>query len=642
MKTALIVDDNAEALYLLKCILAADGFRILEARNGKEALERAAGADLDLVVSDILMPVMDGFSLCRSLKNDPRLRSVPFVFYTATYIDKRDEDFALSLGADLFLVKPAEPDVLLGRIKGLLRQPRGPDKPVPTLSEAPFLEQYNQVLIHKLEDKVAQLERANQELMIKEFALQSSTSGILITDGADRITYINPAMLRLTGRVPAAVLGHAIPPLFAVPTEVVDWLASTAGPKDFRLAATAESPTETWLRLESQLVRDHQGKVHGRMVFGSDITGERRLRQELSRIQRLEALSLFAAGVAHDFNNLLMGIFSGLELGTPIKEIGSEAEANRAMALAAFERARELTRRLLTFSKHSGGDRHPVDLRSLLDECLSLSLSGSAITCERRYPDTPAIANVDPGQIAQVFGNLIVNARQAMGDKGAMLVRIAGAPDAIVVGITDNGPGIPEDILPNIFEPYFTTKVEGTGLGLATSQAIIHEHGGRISVRSRPDAGATFEIILPGLPDETPLPVLGPAPRTRSAGMGRILVMDDQLPIQALLVRGLGKQGYTVTVASDGDEALREFRRARDDGREFDLLLFDITIRGGMGGVETIQRIHALKPNVLAIAMTGYADDEVVRDLKQNGFAQVIAKPFLLHELFATIQAVLP
>jgi CheY-like chemotaxis protein/nitrogen-specific signal transduction histidine kinase len=655
MGLALIVDDHVEGLYLLRCLLEPEGFEVIEARNGREALGQAKGRAFDLVVSDILMPVMDGFSLCRVWKADPELRRVPFVFYTATYVDKRDEDLALSLGADLFLVKPTEPAVFQQRVRALLAEQRdGKLQAKPeTATEAPFLQQYNEVLIHKLEDKLQELERASQSLRIKDFALASSPSGIVLTRMDGQVTYANPAILLMAGRPSNEVLERPIRSLFAAGAAFDAWLAreEKGAPVEMQLAPRPDASSGTWLRVEKHTITDEAHMPLGLMFSCADVTEERTLRYELARIQRLEALSLFAAGVAHDFNNLLMAIFAGLELEGTRNTSAEAREENRAMALAAFERARDLTRRLLTFAKHSTAERRPTDLRQLLDESLLLGLSGSGVDCQKRYCHEAAVAAVDPGQMAQVFSNLIVNARQAMKDQGTLIASVSlcslpatdarGTLPAVKVSIADNGPGIPLEILPNIFEPYFTTKREGSGLGLATSHAIMHEHGGQISVSSQPGKGARFELAIPAVRTEQAPPVIA-APRQLEVRSGRVLVMDDQAAIQSLLRQGLERIGYSVVIVSNGEQALLEFRRANAEGRPFDLFLLDITIRGGMGGLETLAELRRLTPKVLAIATTGYAAEAAVSELQRRGFARVITKPFLLHELYATIKAVLP
>jgi signal transduction histidine kinase/DNA-binding response OmpR family regulator len=654
MKTALVVDDHPEGIYLLRCLLAADGFSVLEAHNGREALSIAETQNVDVVISDILMPVMDGFSLCRAWRADLRLRAIPFIVYTATYVDKRDEDLALSLGADLFLVKPTEPTVLMARVREVIarRSEHPASQGQPSIEEAPFLQQYSQVLVHKLEDKLTELEKANQALRLKDFALASSSSGILFTGPGGEVSYANPAILRMLDKAADAVLGEPVNALFALHLPFEEWFASRdpQGSPEMQLAAPVDAPRPIWVRVEKHTITNEDHTPLGTMLSCADVTEERRLRQELARVQRLESLSLFAAGVAHDFNNLLMGIFAGLDLDPQIVLTDKDREAHRALARAAFDRARDLTQRLLTFAKRGTAARKATDLRQLLDDSMLLALSGSSIRCDKRYSRTPAIALVDPGQMAQVLSNLLVNARQALNDQGVITVSVAvedgpsesaDRPARVVrMTVADNGPGISPDIIEQIFEPYFTTKKDGSGLGLATSNAIVTEHGGRISVRSRPGKGAIFEVVIPAADSQVaPAPAItGPI----QSGSGRILVMDDEIAIRTLLDRGLSKVGYSVVVVSNGDQAVKEFTRARNEGAPFQLAILDLTVRGGVGGAEALARLRNFDPNLLAIAITGYADEELLPGLHSSGFARMLAKPFMLHELCSTIKAILP
>ena len=655
MSTVLIVDDHAEALYLLRCMLEAEGFAVVEASHGREALDAAARQPLDLIVSDILMPVMDGFNLCRIWKSDPRLRQIPFVFYTATYVDKADEELGLSLGADLFLVKPIEPQVLMAKLREVLAPQReGGHAPVepPDAQSVPFLRQYNEVLVHKLEDKLAQLEKANQALRLKDLALASSRNGVVLAAEQGEIVYSNETMLRLCGKRAADVVGKPVRDLLPAGSGFPTWLAQgeSCAPLEVELPVPGATPTTRWLRIEKHPVSDAVGGGQGIMLLCADVTQELRLRHDLARVQRFEALSLFAAGVAHDFNNLLMAIFSVLEIDRSEKIAPDERRENRAMAHAAFERARDLTRRLVSFAKHGPTERRPADVRQLLDESIALSLSGSGVACEKRYGDVPAIVCVDAGQMAQVFGNLLVNARQAMGDQGKIVVTVrsllstslAGTSPrpAVEVAIRDTGPGIPAEILPNIFEPYFTTKEEGSGLGLATSRAIVLEHGGEISVHSQPGAGTSFEVTIPAATGPVALPVPEP-PLVLAAHTGRLLVMDDQPAILTMLRRGLERAGYAIVTAAEGVEAVREFEKAKQVGEAFDLILLDIFVQGGMGGAQALAEIRRSDPSVLAIAMTGSISETSTDELLERGFTRVVRKPFLLHELYATIKAVL-
>lgn len=437
---------------------------------------------------------------------------------------------------------------------------------------------------------------------------------------------------------------------------VASWVegAPPAGAVELELAAPDGGPPLAWVQVTGHVVNDDQGRRLGVMLSCLDISEEKRLRQELGRVQRLEALSLFAAGVAHDFNNLLMSMYGGLDLSEAprTKDAGADADAvpdeSRAIALAAFERARELTRRLITFSKGSTSRRVSVNIPQILDESLSLALGGSSVRSERRYATPLPSAWCDPGQLAQVLNNLLLNARQALNDRGTVVVSVGVGEAAgrlppgryLSVRVTDDGPGILPEVLPRIFEPYFTTKPEGNGLGLATSQAIVQEHGGLLSVSTQLGKGTTFEVLLPASP-EAPGVDRDFTPDTSPVASRRILVMDDQVAIQGLLQRGLERAGHNVVVTSNGEQALLEFDRARTQGRPFDLVVLDITVRGGMGGAEALSRLRQIDPRVVAVATTGYSDGASMEALRAQGFVHVLPKPFLTHELMGTIKAIL-
>jgi len=656
MTIALIVDDHPEALYLLRRILEAEGYAVVEAGNGREALECAAKQRFDVVVSDILMPVMDGFSLCRTWKSDAGLRDIPFIFYTATYVDQADEELGMRVGADLFLIKPLEPQVLGAKVRETVLRcgQKAQSSPAPPDEDsAPFLRQYNEVLVHKLEDKLEQLEEANQALRLKDLALASSHNGIVLASPTGEILYANDTMLRLSGKSVADLIGKPVRELLLATTVFSNWLEQGEGaaPVELEIPADGVTSAAVWLRIERHPINDPLSSGAGFMLSCADVTQEVRLRQDLARVQRFEALSVFAAGVAHDFNNLLMAIYSVLEMDRSKKVDVDERRSNLAMAQAAFERARDLIRRLASFARQGPLERRRVEMRQLLDESIALSLSGSDVKCETRYGNAPAIVSVDVGQMSQVFGNLLINARQAMGDRGKIVVELrtpaklslAGAPPvpAVQVTITDDGPGIPTEVLPNVFEPYFTTKQEGTGLGLASSRAIVVEHGGQIEVRSTPGVGTSFDIILPAADGQAEVRAQESPSDYASACTARILVMDDQPGIRDLLRRGLERAGYALVTTTCGEEAIGEFASGNKHAGGFDLVLLDIHIQGGMGGEATLAELKRLDPGVLAIAMTGSVSESSTSRLLECGFARVLRKPFLLHELHGTIKAVL-
>lgn len=288
-------------------------------------------------------------------------------------------------------------------------------------------------------------------------------------------------------------------------------------------------------------------------------------------------------------------------------------------------------------------------MRQILDESAALALSGCAVRCERQYAEhLPGVLG-DSGQLAQVFGNLLINARQAMGNEGRIVLCAEAAQDhpddggadagkSVVVRITDSGPGIAPSDLPNMFVPYYTTKPEGTGLGLATSQAIVREHGGTIKVSSVLGEGAMFEVRLPALP-QTAASVTSVVPHAIAPASGRILVMDDEPIVRKLVERVLGRAGYRVVVAIGGEQALAEIRRGRAERDAFDLAILDVMVEGGMGGVETLSELRKIEPNLPVILETGYSDRSAFGNVRADGVAHVLSKPFPMHELLSTVKA---
>jgi PAS domain S-box-containing protein len=657
MPYALVVDDHPQNRYLLRCLLAADGYEVLEAANGQEALDLARMRTVNVVVSDILMPTLDGFTLCRAWRADPALCRIPFIFYTATYTDPRDEAFARSLGAADFIVKPTEPLEVRERIRRTVQASleTPPAEPLaPEITETPYLKQYNEVLIRKLEDKLSELETANEALVVKDFALASATSGILIADVVGSVTYANPAMAQLCGSLPEGLLGMNVCEILLPPSTWADWLSRAEGGYSFdsQLLRTEPHPHPTWLSVTAHFILSAEHQPVGMMISCRDITEERRLRDELARTQRLEALSLFSAGIAHDFNNLLVAMFAGLEFGTASELEEAERQEYRATGLAALQRAKDLTGRLLSFSRGNVGKKQAVNLKQLLNETLLLSFSGSGTRYETRFAPEPATVEGNAGQLAQVFSNLFFNARQAMNEAGTVFVSVerdlrshddgVSSAESVfwVIRVKDEGPGIPPAVLPQIFEPYFTTKPTGTGLGLATCHAIVRDHGGRINVTSQVGAGASFEVWLP-VSLQAPVSVATTQSVELVGGTGRILVMDEQVIIQALMQRSLERAGYFVVSVSNGEQVLLEFDRAQQAGAPFDLLIVDVTVRNALGGLETLLALRRQGYLVPVIASTGYCDENTVTGLLHSGFDRVLGKPFFLHELLSVVKAVL-
>jgi two-component system, cell cycle sensor histidine kinase and response regulator CckA len=399
-------------------------------------------------------------------------------------------------------------------------------------------------------------------------------------------------------------------------------------------------------------IKDASGAVTSVIETINNITERHLLEEERLKTQKLESIGTLAGGIAHDFNNLLQGVFgfiSMAKLSTDdrAKSIAALEEAEKALHLTV-----KLTNQLLTFSKGGKPIKRPTDLRPVIENAVKFALSGSR-TQSRIVADRGLWhAEVDDGQIAQVIQNIVLNADQAMPLGGtveitARNVDVPGdgasrhlAPGKYVeIVFRDTGIGIPEQYLSKIFDPYFTTKEKGSGLGLATSYSIIKNHGGAIGVRSGVGQGSAFSIHLPASELRMEPSVRPPLPE-RMRG-GRILVMDDEEIVRKVAAALLRTLGYEVEVAEDGESALVKYREARAAGRPFDVVILDLTIRGGKGGAETLRELLKIDPGVKAVVSSGYSDDEVVATYRQHGFCSFLKKPYDIEELGRVLNDVL-
>jgi two-component system cell cycle sensor histidine kinase/response regulator CckA len=653
MPNALIVDDHEENAYLLQALLSANGYRVQTASNGAEALSLARREPPDVIISDVLMPVMDGFSLCRECKRDGALAAIPFVFYTATYTDPKDEQLALSLGADLFLVKPAEPEALGEAVQRLLqcRQPRAAAAVAPAAGEEAYLRQYNETLVRKLEHKLVELEHANRALALRSAVIDSSVSGVALAGHDGRLTYVNRSYARICGVAAAALLGTPLLERFEdeAARAAIETALASQGSWVGEVRMRRADGVAVVLQGLFERVRDGAGKPLCLMLSCVDVTERSRMREELQRTQRLESLSIFSRSIAHDFNNLLMGVLGNLELGIKALPSGSPALPYLEVAIGVYERARSLTQRLQAFAKPGPAERRRIDVQDLLRESGSLSLSGSNVRLSLApAAELPAV-EADPNQLSQVFNNLLINARQAMPSGGTVFVsaarRTLSAAEAgalrpgeyVVVSVRDEGPGIPSDVAPRIFDPFFTTKPAGSGLGLATSYWIVQDHGGEIRLAADAGAGATFLVLLPavGVASRRALP----AAAAELRGAGRVLVMDDEVVVRETARRMLTLAGYEVTTAEDGEAAAEAITRASDHGQPIDLALLDLTVRGGTGGLETLARLRAVRPELVVVLSSGYRDEASIRRASDLGCVAFIQKPYLQHELLSLVKA---
>ncbi|MBD3169681.1 MAG: PAS domain S-box protein [candidate division Zixibacteria bacterium] len=391
-------------------------------------------------------------------------------------------------------------------------------------------------------------------------------------------------------------------------------------------------------RVMASPVSDDNGKTISVIKTVEDVTERLRTEKELQKQEKLESVGILAGGIAHDFNNILTSIIGNLSL-VKYDEIDEETNELINDAEKAAERARDLTQQLLTFSKGGAPVKNLASLSNIIKESAKFTLSGSNVRCDFNIPDDLRFAEVDEGQISQVINNLVLNADQAMPGGGIIKisadnVKLAEGNELqmppgnyVKIEIEDEGTGIPEKYIGRIFDPYFTTKEKGNGLGLAGCYSIINKHGGHIGVESKLGVGARFTIYLPASHRKRDLiSICGH--NSLSSGEGRILVMDDEEQVRKLTSNVLSRIGYDVEFAKDGEEAIEKYKNALTSGKPFDAVILDLTIPGGMGGKEAIAKLRELDPDIKAIVSSGYSNDLIMAEYKEYGFSGRILKPY--------------
>ena len=492
--------------------------------------------------------------------------------------------------------------------------------------------------------------------------IETTSTGYVILDTEGKVLDANPEYLRLTGHNELKeILGR----------RVIEWTAEQDRRKN---AAAIKQCLKTGLVKHLEL--DYAGgdgrslavEVNATAIMTSegikiialvrDISDRKRREEERAKLeaqlvqaQKMEAIGTLAGGIAHDFNNILTAILGNIGLGMLDQNMGDQGRQRLAAAENACQQAQNLVRQLLTFAKGGAPIKELVSLENLVAEAASLPCRGSHVRCEHAFDkDLRAIAG-DPGQIQQVFQNLIINAIQAMPQGGT--VEITGenikvgnhdrlpleAGNYVKVSIKDKGIGIPEKYLQKIFDPYFTTKQQGSGLGLATAYSIVNNHHGHISVESKLGEGSAFHVYLPASDQKI---VQQPQETTELLfGKGKILVMDDEAMVREVLGMMLLALGYEAEFAKDGVEAIELFSQAQGSADSFAAVILDLTVPGCMGGKEAMERLLQIDPQVKGIVSSGYFDDPIMANFQKYGFAGVIAKPYRVAELGKVLNKVL-
>ncbi len=645
MTTILLVDDNEQNRYMLEVLLKAQGYEVVLANNGAQALALAVIHPPDLIITDILMPVIDGFALCRKWKADDRLKAIPFVFYTATYTNPEDERFALSLGAERFIIKPQQPEVLAQIVRELLHDFQkgtliSTEKPLGEDME--FFRRYNEALFNKLEQKVIQIENANRKLehdvaerlraeeahrrekAFTDLVIDSLPGVFYICDEDGRLVRWNNNEKEVTGYSLEELMQKNVLELFQ---EDRDLVASKIREvlETGRTTVEASIVTKSGIPIPFLLTglrMDTDGK---RFIVGMgiDISERKHLEQQLRQAHKMEAVGLLAGGVAHDFNNILTAIIGYGNL-VKMKLSGDDPVLHYIdQILLASERAANLTNSLLAFSRKQIINPVPVNVNEIIFRIgkLLTRLIGEDIELKMDFEGRDLIILADVGQIEQILMNLATNARDAIVAGGTLTIKTeqfnldeefinlhayGKKGRYALISATDTGVGMNEMTRTRIFQPFFTTKEvgKGTGLGLSMVYGIVKQHEGFITVTSEPGIGTTFKIYLP-LVQSQAQEIEVARPVERRTGTETVLVAEDDDTVRNLVITLLAESGYTVISSSDGEQAVEAFLKNKDRIR---LLILDL-IMPKKNGKEVLDAIREIQPDIKVLFMSGYAAD---------------------------------
>jgi PAS domain S-box-containing protein len=530
--------------------------------------------------------------------------------------------------------------------------------------------------------------KEQEDLKLFSEAIEVAMDGVQIIDLAGTVVYSNKAAADIRGYTPAELSGTRVDEMFAERTDV-PWRKETERWSG-ECAVVNRNGATVPVSLSTSLVKDASGEPIAMIGIFRDITERKqaegilkqhhehlrrlveerttelseaneqlrneilnreKMEQEIVKAQKLESLGVLAGGLAHDFNNLLASIMGNISLAMMDLNPGDDAVRRLEVAEKVSLRAQDLTRQLLTFSRGGAPIKKAVAIGDLLREASAFALWGGRATCDFSLPDDPLHADIDEGQISQVLHNLLINADHAMPSGGVIEIRSENVnvdessdlpvpPGAYVkIGIRDHGTGIPPEHLSKIFDPYFTTKKMGSGLGLATSYSIIKRHGGHIAAESVFGEGATFTLHLPAA--EAAATSARPDAERLQKGEGKILLMDDEEDVMRTTGDVLARLGYSVEFSRDGAQAIELYRAARESGKPFDAVIMDLTVPGGMGGVEALGKMREMDPAIKAIVSSGYSNDPIMAEYGKHGFSGCVAKPYRITDLDKTLHAVL-
>jgi signal transduction histidine kinase len=627
----LLVDDEPANRHTYGYLFRSAGFAVLEAATGREALGLAARERPDLVVLDVNLPDLNGFEVCRRLKDDEATRAAPVLHVSAVYVASGDRSQGLESGADAYLIKPVEPRELLATVRSLLR-------------------------VREAEE---QARRAAQQWRTTFDAIRDA---VFLLDGRGAVLRCNRAAAALLSRPFTEVVGRPYDEL----------LRQAAGPAPSPAPPAGGPPADPeelhlggrWFRVATDPVVDEAGRPAGAVVVLTDVTRGKELEGQLRQVQKMEAVGRLAGGVAHDFNNLLTAVLGNAALlQQRLERGGPDQELLGAIERAAW-RAAELTRQLLGFSRQTMLWLRPLPLSESAREVVTIleRTIDPRVRVEVRTAPDLGLVQADAGQMTQVLMNLCLNACDAMPEGGTLALetadvtvgeaqargRVGARPGPFVrLSVSDTGQGIAPEHLPRIFDPFFTTKPagKGTGLGLAMVFGIVQQHQGWVECHSEVGRGTRFDLYLPRYEPApaaaAPAPEAPPAPRpgvlsVSSLGSEVVLLAEDNDMLRTLATTFLRRHGYQVLAVADGQEAVEEYERHR--GRVSAVVLDLMMPR--LSGRDVLRRLRAIDPAVRVVFASGYSDTQLSEE-EQASVQGFVNKPYRERDLVRAVRAAL-
>jgi PAS domain S-box-containing protein len=626
----LYIEDDPGLARLMQKILQRRGFVVDVAANGEDGLAKLRTAGYNLLLLDYNMPFMGGMDVIRLLTAEGKL--VPTIMVTGEGNEAVAVE-ALKLGASDYIVKDAD-------LKYMDLLPSVVDQVL-----------YRQQLI-KERQQMQEAVRESEE-RYRLFFESNPVPTLVYELQTLRFLAVNDAAVAHYGYSREEFLSMTVNDLYTL--EEIPALLNLLAKLDkgAKQSGVWKHRLKSGSLIEAEIV-SHCIMIDGKrahFILSNDITERKKMEGNLLRSQKLESVGILAGGLAHDFNNLLTVILGNISLAKLDTSPGDGVYARLEEAENATSRAQRITQQLLTFSRGGAPLKKPLSVKRLVEESAGFALRGSKSRCACTLPSDLWAVEADEGQLGQAIHNLIMNADQAMPDGGTVTVTGENvtvgdgnsmglkAGHYVMISVADKGTGIPAEFVQKIFDPYFTTKHKGAGLGLATCYSIIKRHDGHITVDSVLGAGTTFLVYLPATDHAVPEGTVDDLRPIQ--GSGRILIMDDEDMVREVATRILNTMGFDVACSSDGSQAIALYVEAKKSGKPFDAVIMDLTIPGGMGGKEAVKRLLDIDPSVKAIVSSGYSNDPIMAHFREFGFSGVVAKPYSIRTLGEMVKKIM-